>query len=175
MSNVESGDPPRLVLVDGKETSSAHSHSRHQIRGGRAPSAEQQQGLSITFFKICTKRKNLYVLLSWISSSSNEEAGMTEQQRVPWDLNDSWSNPRCWREQIFVGRPNQPTATVLNTLQKPRRLDVMKDNTRERFSGYSRKRFNIKTSPYWLVLDLIYKPEMQVSAWEGESREEQTS
>ena len=83
MSNVESGDPSWLVLVDGKETSSAHSHSRHQIRGGRAPSAEQQQGLSITFFKICIKRKNLYVLYSWISIGSNEEAGMTEQQRVP--------------------------------------------------------------------------------------------
>jgi len=30
--------------------------SSDQIRGGRAPSAEQQQGLSITFFEICTGR-----------------------------------------------------------------------------------------------------------------------
>ena len=87
MSNVESGDPSQLVLVDGKETPSAHSHSSDQIRGGIAPSAEQQQGLSISFFEICitkqNKRKNHYVLYSWISSSSNEEAGMTKQQRLP--------------------------------------------------------------------------------------------
>ena len=161
MSNVETGDPSRLVLVDGTETSSAHSHSSDQIRGGRAPSAEQQQGLSISFFQdphqTQYKRKNLYVLLSWISSGSNEEAGMTKQQRLPWDLPDSWSNPRCCPEKIFVGRPHKPTTTILNSFQKPKRLDVIKDNTRERFLGYSRKRFNIKTSPYWLVLDLIYK------------------
>ena len=68
-----------------------------------------------------TKEKiTMYCMYSWISSGSNEEAGMTKQQRVPWDLTDSWSNPQCCREKIFIGPPNQPTTTILNTLQKPK-------------------------------------------------------
>jgi len=31
-------------------------------------------------------KKNTILLYSWISSGSNGEAGMTEQQRLPWEL-----------------------------------------------------------------------------------------
>ena len=155
------GIPPALSWSMGQKH---HQHTHTVATRSEVEEHRQQnnnKASALAFFQdphqTQYKRKNLYVLLSWISSGSNEEAGMTKQQRLPWDLPDSWSNPRCCPEKIFVGRPHKPTTTILNSFQKPKRLDVIKDNTRERFLGYSRKRFNIKTSPYWLVLDLIYK------------------